>query len=59
MRFSSPSVPPKFRGVHFTSVKAVDAHVLRAEIIVLLAKDADMRLRFYSPYFIVPKKSGG
>ncbi len=27
--------PPKFRGVHFTSVKAVDTHVLRAEIAVL------------------------
>ncbi len=58
--------PPKFRGVHFTSVKAVDAHVLRVEIVVLLAKDAiepvlpaDMRSGFYSPYFIVPKKSGG
>ncbi len=63
MRFSSP---PKFRGVHFTSVKAVDTHVLRAEIAVLLAKDtvelvppADMGSGFYSPYFIVPKKSGG
>ncbi len=50
----------------FTSVKAVDTHVLRAEIAVLLAKDAielvppaDMRSGFYSPYFIVPKKSGG
>ncbi len=32
--------PPKFRGVHFTSVKAVDAPVLCAEIAVLLAKDA-------------------
>ncbi len=58
--------PPKFRGVHFTSVKAVDTHVLRAEIAVLLVKDAielvppaDMRSGFYSPYFIVPKKSGG
>ncbi len=58
--------PPKFRGVHFTSVKAVDTHVLRAEIAVLLAKEAielvppaDMRSGFYSPYFIVPKKSGG
>ncbi len=58
--------PPRFRGVHFTSVKAVDTHVLRAEIAVLLAKDAielvppaDMRSGFYSPYFIVPKKSGG
>ncbi len=58
--------PPKFRGIHFTSVKAVDAPVLRAEIAVLLAKDAiepvppaDMRTGFYSPYFIVPKKGGG
>ncbi len=58
--------PPKYRGVHFTSVKAVDAPILRAEIAVLLAKDAieqvppaDMRSGFYSPYFIVPKKSGG
>ncbi len=60
------SFPPKFSGIWFTSVKAVDAPVLRAEITVLLAKDviepvppADMRLGFYSPYFIVPKKSGG
>ncbi len=58
--------PPNFRGVHFTSLKAVDAPVLCAEIAVLLAKDAlepvppaDMRSGFYSPYFIVPKKSGG
>ncbi len=58
--------PPKFRGIHFTSVKAVDAPVLRAEIAVLLAKDAiepvpptDMRTGFYSPYFIVTKKGGG
>ncbi len=57
---------PKFRGIRFTSVKAVDAPVLHAEIAVLLAKDviepvppADMRSGFYSPYFIVPKKSGG
>ncbi len=58
--------PPKYRGVHFTSVKAGDAPILRAEIAVLLAKDAiepvppaDMRSGFYSHYFIVPKKSGG
>ncbi len=58
--------PPKFRGVLFTSVKAADAPVLRAEITVLLAKDAiepvapaDMRTGFYSPYFIVPKKGSG
>ena len=43
-----------------------DASVLREEIAVLLAKDAiepvppaEMRTGFYSPYFIVPKKSGG
>ncbi len=39
---------------------------MRAEITALLAKDtidlvtrAEMNLRFYSPYFIVPKKSSG
>lgn len=53
--------PTKFRGIHFTSVKAVDAHVLQAEIAVLLAKEAvetvppvDMRSGFYSP-----NKTGG
>ncbi|KAL0182109.1 hypothetical protein M9458_021484, partial [Cirrhinus mrigala] len=59
--------PPKFRGVLFTSVRSdTDASVLRAEIAVLLAKDAiepvppaEMKSGFYSPYFIVPKKSGG
>ncbi len=58
--------PPKYRGIHSTTVKAADAPILRAEIAVLLAKDAiepvppaDMRSGFYSPYFIVPKKSGG
>ncbi|KAL0148839.1 hypothetical protein M9458_055848 [Cirrhinus mrigala] len=59
--------PPKFRGIHFTSVQSdTDASVLRAEIAVLLAKDAiepvppaEMKAGFYSPYFIVPKKSGG
>ncbi|KAI2652706.1 ORF V: Enzymatic polyprotein [Labeo rohita] len=59
--------PPKFRGVLFTSVHSDrDASVLRAEIAVLLAKDAiepvppaEMKSGFYSPYFIVPKKSGG
>ncbi len=57
---------PKFRGIQFISVKAADALVLRAEIAVLLAKDAmepvppaDMGSGFFSPYFIVPKKSGG
>ncbi len=43
-----------------------DAPVLHEEIAVLLAKDAiepvppaEMRQGFYSPYFIVPKKSDG
>ncbi len=47
-------------------MRAADAPILRAEIAVLLAKDAiepvppaDMRSGFYSPYFIVPKKGGG
>ncbi len=40
MRFSSARRTPKFRGIRFTSVKATDAPVLRAEIAVLLAKDA-------------------
>ncbi len=58
--------PPKFRGIWFTSIKAVFAPVLRAEVTVLLAKyaiepvpPAGMRSGFYSPYFIVPNKSGG
>ncbi len=58
--------PPKYRGIHFTTVRAADAPILQAEIAVLLAKDAiepvppaDMRSGFYSPYFIVPKKGGG
>ncbi len=58
--------PPKFRGIRFTSVLSKDAPVLRAEVAVLLAKDAiepvppaEMKSGFYSPYFIVPKKDGG
>ncbi len=58
--------PPKFRGIRFTSVLNKDAPVLRAEVAVLLAKDAiepvspaEMKSGFYSPYFIVPKKDGG
>ncbi len=58
--------PPKFRGVRFTSVLSKDAPLLRAEVAVLLAKDAiepvppaKMKSGFYSPYFIVPKKGGG
>nr|XP_055049505.1 uncharacterized protein LOC129434990 [Misgurnus anguillicaudatus] len=57
---------PKFAGIRFTTVKASVAHVLLAEVEVLLAKDAiepipltEMRSGFYSPYFIVPKKGGG
>ncbi|XP_048039132.1 uncharacterized protein LOC125263974 [Megalobrama amblycephala] len=58
--------PPRFSGVLFTSVTGPNASVLRAEIAVLLAKDAiepvppaEMESGFYSPYFIVPKKGGG
>ncbi|KAL0173041.1 hypothetical protein M9458_033352, partial [Cirrhinus mrigala] len=58
--------PPKFRGVLTTSVQGPNTAVLRAEIAVLLAKDAietvpsaEMKKGFYSPYFIVPKKGGG
>ncbi|KAI2646588.1 Transposon Ty3-G Gag-Pol polyprotein [Labeo rohita] len=62
-----PGKKSKFRGILFTSVCSdTDASVLRAEIAVLLAKDAiepvppaEMKSGFYSPYFIVPKKSGG
>ncbi len=59
--------PPKFRGNRFTSVLSQDAPVLRAEVAVLLAKDAiqpappaKMESGLYKgPYFIVPKKHGG
>ncbi|XDV26483.1 hypothetical protein PO909_030196 [Leuciscus waleckii] len=49
-----------------TPLRAASGHVLRAEIAVLLAKDAiepvpptNMRSGYYSPYFIVPKKGCG
>ncbi len=58
--------PPKFRRIRFISVLNKDAPVLRAEVAVLLAKDAiepvppaELKSGFYSPYFIVPKKGGG
>ncbi len=58
--------PSKFRGIRFTSVLSKDAPVLRAEVAILLAKDAiepvppaEMKSGFNSPYFIVPKKDGG
>ncbi len=56
--------PPKFNGVLETSVAVRNAPVLRKEIAVLLAKNAiepvpPAEMRFYSPYFIVPKKGGG
>ncbi|KAL0149007.1 hypothetical protein M9458_055622 [Cirrhinus mrigala] len=58
--------PPKFHGVLTTSVQGPNTAVLRAEIAVLLVKDAietvpsaEMKKGFYSPYFIVPKKGGG
>ncbi|KAL0147528.1 hypothetical protein M9458_057156, partial [Cirrhinus mrigala] len=58
--------PPKFHGVLTTSVQGPNTAVLRAEIAVLLVKDAietvpsaELKKGFYSPYFIVPKKGGG
>src|SRR5512146_843155 len=58
--------PPKFTGVYFSRVNPLSAPVLREEIAALLAKGAiepvppaEMESGFYSPYFIVPKKSGG
>lgn len=58
--------PLRFSGVLETSVTVRDAPVLCMEIAVLLAKDAiapvppaEMKQGFYSPYFIVPKKSSG
>ncbi|XDV35969.1 hypothetical protein PO909_005827 [Leuciscus waleckii] len=57
--------PPRFRGVRFTMVGG-NAPVMRAEVATLLAKGAieivppaEMKSGFYSPYFIVPKKTGG
>ncbi|KAL0192423.1 hypothetical protein M9458_010719, partial [Cirrhinus mrigala] len=64
---SDSTRPPRYRGVLSTTVHS-DTHaaVLHAEVAVLLAKDAiepvppaEMKSEFYSPYFIVPKKSGG
>ncbi len=56
---------PGFNDALFTSVENKDACVLRAEIGVLLEKDeiqpvppTKMMSEFYSPYFILPKKSG-
>ncbi|XP_073807549.1 uncharacterized protein [Danio rerio] len=58
--------PPNFTGVYFTRVNPLSAPVLREEIAALLAKGAikpappaEMESGFFSPYFIVPKKSGG
>ncbi|XP_067313608.1 NLR family CARD domain-containing protein 3-like [Pseudorasbora parva] len=55
--------PPRFRGVRYTMVGS-NAPVMRAEIATLLTKcavelipPAEMKSGFYSPYFIVPKKS--
>ncbi|KAL0167120.1 hypothetical protein M9458_038968, partial [Cirrhinus mrigala] len=57
----------QYRGVLSTTVHSdTYAAVLRAEVAVVLVKDAiepvppaEMKSGFYSPYFIVPKKSGG
>ncbi len=67
-RFSSPGDLPSstpFSRCRWQSGTALSC-VRRVEIAVLLAKDAiepvppaEMRQRFYSPYFTVPKKGGG
>ncbi|XP_073808527.1 uncharacterized protein [Danio rerio] len=56
----------KFTGVYFHQAQSCVRPVLREEIAVLLAKDAieqvstvEMESGFYSPYFIMPKKSSG
>ncbi|KAI2656006.1 Transposon Ty3-G Gag-Pol polyprotein [Labeo rohita] len=73
-RCISPSIDPTSTQVGGVAIAAQpvtlvdpdDASVLRAEIAFFLAKDAiepvppaEMKLGFYSPYFIVPKKNGG
>ncbi len=57
---------PQVQGYSLHISESTDAHVLHAEIAVLLAKDtmepappSDMKTGFYSTYFIVPKKGGG
>lgn len=56
---------PKFSGIFKTSVTVRNTHVIRKEIDVLLVKNAikpvppaEIKEGFYSPYFIMPKKSG-
>ncbi len=58
--------PPKFRGIHLTAVKAANAHVLWEESLSYWRRtwwygslQLIWRQGFFSPYFIVPKKSGG
>lgn len=55
--------PPRFRGILFILITDRDAPAPCAEI-VLLVKDAiepvppaKMKSRFYSPFFIIPKKT--
>ncbi len=57
---------PSFSGVVPTLFQSKNAHVLRSEVMALLAKGAVERVppaqsesRFYSRYFLVPKKDGG
>ncbi|XDV33539.1 hypothetical protein PO909_003920 [Leuciscus waleckii] len=45
--------PPRYRGVHFTSVLSERAPVMG------VVPPADMKTGFYSPYFIVTKKGSG
>ncbi len=58
--------PPLFSGMVPTSVQSKDAHILRSEVMTLLAKGAvemippaQSESGFYNCYFLVPKKDGG
>ncbi|XP_067284189.1 uncharacterized protein [Pseudorasbora parva] len=65
-RIQFRSQPPKFNQVLHTVVSSEQALVLEKEVQTLLRKEAIERVpphsresRFYSRYFIVPKKDGG
>ncbi|KAI2665226.1 Exocyst complex protein exo70 [Labeo rohita] len=64
IQFGAP--PPSFNGVFSTLVGPKQALVMEQEVETLLRKEAievvppqDRESRFYSRYFIVPKKDGG
>ncbi len=64
IQFGAP--PPPFKGLCLTSTNPEQALVLEQEVSSLLRKEAievvpplDRESRFYSRYFVVPKKDGG